>query len=161
MVQRPRVWLGVAFYGFLPPQMIDAFLSFPTSCSSPSCVISPLLNPCGRLCHQRSLQTRVLMASEQCVCVCVREFGGVVFFLSAIITCHSQSELCQLPWRPSLPPPRPVMPTESHTGEFPRQSGSRDAVCPHAHGESVLFLAPPPLSAPPSFFFSGGSIQLV
>lgn len=47
--------------------------------------------------------------------------------------CQSQLDLCQLPWRPSLPPPGPAMSTESHTGDLPRAacgrggSGSREA----------------------------------
>lgn len=44
-------------------------------------------------------------------------------FLSAIIT--SQSDLCQLPWRPSSPPPRPAMLSESHTGDLPQAACGR------------------------------------
>lgn len=51
--------------------------------------------------------------------------GGGVPFHSAIIPCKSQSDSCQLPWRPSLPPPRPAMSTEFHTGDFPQAACGR------------------------------------
>lgn len=49
-----------------PPQMVDEFLSFPTSCSTPQLCFFflPLLNLCGWHCRQGSARTRVLMATE-------------------------------------------------------------------------------------------------
>lgn len=97
--------------------------------------------------------------------------GGGGPFLSAIITSQSQSDLCQLPWRPSSPPPWPAMPLEFHTGDLPQAACGRgrfgaEKLRPRTlvkNGcSSVGMVVGSTSSARTSrLFFSGGSNKLV